>query len=59
LADASRFIEVIENRQGVQVACLEEIAWRKGWISDDDLLRLAESMKNNPYGEYMIKLVKR
>lgn len=59
LADASRFIEVIENRQGVQVACLEEIAWRKGWITDPDLLRLAEPMKNNPYGEYMIKLVKR
>ena len=59
LADASRFIEVIENRQGVQVACLEEIAWRKGWISDEDLLRLAEPMKHNPYGEYMIKLVKR
>lgn len=59
LADASRFIEVIENRQGVQVACLEEIAWRKGWISDADLLRLAEPMKRSAYGEYMIKLVNR
>lgn len=59
LADASRFIEVIESRQGVQVACLEEIAWRKGWISDDDLLRLAEPMKHNAYGEYMINLVKK
>ena len=59
LADASRFIEVIESRQGVQVACLEEIAWRKGWISDEDLLRLAEPMKRNAYGEYMIKLVKK
>ena len=59
LADASRFIEVIESRQGVQVACLEEIAWRKGWISDDDLLRLAEPMKRNSYGEYMINLVKK
>ena len=58
LFDASRFIEVIESRQGVQVACLEEIAWRKGWISDDDLLRLAEPMKRNAYGQYMIKLVK-
>ena len=38
---------------------LEEIAWRKGWISDDDMLRLAEPMKGNSYGEYMIKLVKR
>lgn len=59
LFDASRFIEVIENRQGVKVACLEEIAWSKGWISDDDLLRLAEPMKRNDYGEYMINLVKK
>ena len=59
LFDASRFIEVIETRQGVQVACLEEIAWRKGWISDEDMLRLAEPMKRNAYGEYMINLVKR
>lgn len=59
LFDASRFVEVVETRQGVQVACLEEIAWRKGWISDDDMLRLAEPMRGNSYGEYMIKLVKR
>lgn len=58
LFDASRFVEVIETRQGVQVSCLEEIAWHKGWLSDDDLLRLAESMKNNAYGQYMINLVK-
>ncbi len=58
LFDASRFIEVIESRQGVQVACLEEIAWRQGWISDEDLLRLAEPMKRNSYGQYMINLVK-
>ncbi|MBR2326392.1 MAG: glucose-1-phosphate thymidylyltransferase RfbA [Alistipes sp.] len=58
LFDASRFIEVIETRQGVQVACLEEIAWRKGWISDEDLLRLAEPMRKNGYGQYMINLVK-
>ena len=59
LFDASRFVEVVETRQGVQVACLEEIAWRKGWISDDDMLRLAEPMKNNSYGQYMIRLVRR
>ena len=59
LFDASRFVEVIETRQGVQVACLEEIAWRKGWITDEDMLRLAEPMKKNSYGEYMINLVKR
>ncbi|MBQ1224583.1 MAG: glucose-1-phosphate thymidylyltransferase RfbA [Alistipes sp.] len=57
LFDASRFIEVIESRQGVQVACLEEIAWRKGWISDEDMIRLAEPMKSSAYGQYMINLV--
>ena len=58
LFDASRFVEVVESRQGLQIACLEEIAWRKGWITDEDLLRLAEPMKRNAYGQYMINLVK-
>lgn len=57
LFDAARFVEVVETRQGVQIACLEEIAWRKGWIDRDDMLRLAEPMKNNSYGAYMINLV--
>ena len=56
LADASRFVEIIENRQGVQVACLEEIGWRKGWISDEQLIKLAEPMKKNAYGQYLISL---
>ena len=58
LFDASRFVEVVESRQGVQIACLEEIAWRKGWLSDEELLNLAEPMRKNGYGEYMINLVK-
>ena len=58
LFDASRFVEVVESRQGVQIACLEEIAWRKGWLTDEDLLRLAEPMKSSHYGLYMIDLVK-
>ena len=58
LFDASRFVEVVESRQGVQIACLEEIAWRKGWLSDEELLQLAEPMKRTAYGEYMINLVK-
>ena len=58
LFDASRFVEVVESRQGVQVACLEEIAWRKGWLSDEELLRLAEPMKMSTYGKYIINLVK-
>ena len=57
LFDASRFVEVVETRQGVQVACLEEIAWRKGWLSDEELVRLAEPMKGCGYGQYMIRLV--
>lgn len=56
LYEASTFVNVIESRQGVKLACLEEIAWRKGWISSEDLLRLAEPMKKNAYGQYMIKL---
>ena len=58
LFDASRFVEVVETRQGVQISCLEEIAWLKGWLSDDDMLRLAEPMKKNAYGQYMMNLVK-
>lgn len=56
LFDAARFVEVVESRQGVQIACLEEIAWRKGWITSERLRELAEPMKGSTYGEYMIKL---
>ena len=56
LFDAARFVEVVESRQGVQVACLEEIAWRKGWISSEQLKALAEPMKQSTYGQYMLKL---
>ena len=58
LFDASRFVEVVETRQGVQIACLEEIAWRKGWISDEDMIRLAKPMEKNAYGQYMLNLIK-
>ena len=56
LFDAARFVEVVESRQGVQIACLEEIAWRKGWITSERLRELAEPMKGSAYGEYMLKL---
>ena len=59
LADASRFVEIIENRQGVQVACLEEIGWRKGWITDEQLIKLAEPMKKNAYGQYLLDLIEK
>ena len=56
LSEASTFIEVIEKRQGLKVACLEEIAFRKGWITRERLHELAEPMKKNQYGQYMLKL---
>lgn len=56
LSQASNFIEVIEKRQGLKVACLEEIAWRKGWISRDRLHQLAQEMIKNQYGQYMARL---
>lgn len=59
LFDAARFVEVVERRQGVQIAALEEIAWRKGWISSERLVELAEPMKGSSYGEYLLKLAKR
>ena len=56
LAEASIFVEVIEKRQGVKVACLEEIAWRKGWITREQLHALAKPMAANQYGQYLLKL---
>lgn len=57
LSEASTFIEVLEKRQGLKISCLEEIAWRNGWIDDDKLRELGEAMKKNPYGEYLLKLL--
>lgn len=59
LSEASTYIEVIEKRQGLKVACLEEIAFKNGWISAEQLLAVAEPMKKNQYGQYLINLVKR
>ena len=56
LAEASTYIEVIEKRQGLKVACLEEIAFRSGWISAGRLRELAEPMRRNPYGQYLLKI---
>lgn len=56
LMEASNFIETIEKRQGFKVAVLEEIAFRKGWIDAAQLAKLAEPMKNNHYGQYLLKL---
>jgi glucose-1-phosphate thymidylyltransferase len=59
LLEASNFISTIQNRQGLQVACLEEIAYRKGYISTEKLLELAEPLKKNHYGQYLIKIANR
>jgi len=56
LLQASTFIQAIEERQGLMVACIEEIAWRLGWISLDDVRRIAEPMKHNSYGQYLLSL---
>lgn len=56
LSEASTFIEVIEKRQGLKVACLEEIALKKGWISKEELLKMAQPMLKNAYGQYLKQL---
>ncbi|SEV87272.1 glucose-1-phosphate thymidylyltransferase [Prevotella sp. khp7] len=58
LSEASTFIEVIEKRQGLKVACLEEIAYKRGWISKEQVRRLAEPMIKNEYGRYLINITK-
>ena len=56
LSEASTFIEVIEKRQGLKVACLEEIAYKRGWINRDQLRKLAEPMAKNDYGKYLLHI---
>ncbi|HDY7922017.1 TPA: glucose-1-phosphate thymidylyltransferase RfbA [Vibrio vulnificus] len=57
LHEASSFVQTIENVQGLKVACLEEIAWRNKWISDDELLTLSKSLAKTEYGEYLKNLL--
>lgn len=57
LLEASSFVQAVEKRQGLKIACLEEIAWRKGYISADDVRRLAAPMAKNDYGRYLYDLV--
>ena len=57
LSEASTFIEVLEKRQGLKVACLEGIAFRKGWITADKMRELAKPMLKNQYGQYLLQVV--
>lgn len=57
LAEASTFIEVIEKRQGLKVACLESIGYEMGWLSAEDIRRIAQPMAKNQYGQYLLKMV--
>ena len=59
LSEASTFVEVIEKRQGLKVACLEEIAFKQGWISAERLRIVAEPMRKNPYGQYLLRLAEK
>jgi len=58
LLQASQFIATLEQRQGLKVACPEEIAWRKGWIDDQNLERLAQPLLKNSYGQYLLRILK-
>lgn len=57
LSEASTYVEVVEKRQGLKIACLEGIAYRKGWISEDRMRELAQPMLKNQYGQYLLKVI--
>lgn len=56
LIEAGTFVETVQKRQGMMVACPEEIAWRNGWLSNEDLMNLGNNLSKNHYGQYLIKL---
>lgn len=58
LTEATNFVETLEKRQGLKISCLEEIAYRKGWISKEKLKELAQELSKNGYGQYLLDLVK-
>ena len=57
LLEAAHFVETLEKRQGYKVACLEEIALNNGWLSNEEVLKIGQSMSKNSYGQYLISLV--
>ncbi|STZ62911.1 Glucose-1-phosphate thymidylyltransferase 2 [Moraxella lacunata] len=58
LLEASSYVQTVEHRQGLKVACLEEIGWRNGWLSDDELRKQGELLKKTQYGQYILSLFK-
>ena len=59
LLDAANFIKVVEDRQGLKIACLEEIAYRKGYINLEQVKKIAEAFKLSGYGQYLLDLIRR
>jgi glucose-1-phosphate thymidylyltransferase len=57
LLEAAMFVETIEKRQGYKIACLEEIAWNNGWLSDEQVMQTAKALSKNSYGQYLTKMV--
>jgi len=57
MLEASQFVHTIEKRQGFKIACLEEIAWRRGWISDEQLFEHAQRLSKNNYGQYLSQIL--
>ena len=57
LAEASTFVEVIEKRQGLKVACLEGIAYRNGWINEERMREISKPMQKNQYGQYLLRVI--
>ena len=57
LSEASTFVEVIEKRQGLKIACLEAIAYRRGWINEERMRELAQPMIKNQYGQYLLQVI--
>ena len=56
---ASSFVETLQSRQGIYVACLEEIAWRKGFINNEELIKIGNDLKQTDYGKYLLSLLDR
>ncbi|WP_372635732.1 glucose-1-phosphate thymidylyltransferase RfbA [Fodinibius sp.] len=59
MSEASQFIEIVEKRQGLKIACLEEVAWRKGWITDEEVLSMGKELEKSSYGSYVKNIIKR